>query len=212
MSTTRTRRAFFSLRPIPLPAAWLLALTSVPRLSPSQQLYDPPDQGQPGDAMIQEYLLQEAGKIEAAFLDGIKSAEDWKRAHARIRQEYFDMLGLWPMPEKTPLHATVTRTLERGDQVVEMVHYQSRPGLYVTGNLYRPAKLSPGQRLPAIVYVCGHSARPRNGNKTAFQDHAIWFGRHGYVCLVLDTIELGEITCTHHGTYREGRWWWLSRG
>src|SRR5215475_15363711 len=36
--------------------------------------------------------------------------------------------------------------------------------------------------------------------------------RHGYVCLVLDTLEMGEITCTHHGTYRDGRWWWLSRG
>ncbi len=52
----------------------------------------------------------------------------------------------------------------------------------------------------------------RNGNKTAYQSHGIWFARHGYLCLVLDTIELGELTCTHHGTYREGRWWWLSRG
>ena len=23
---------------------------------------------------------------------------------------------------------------------------------------------------------------------------------------------MGELTCTHHGTYRDGRWWWLSRG
>jgi dienelactone hydrolase len=189
-----------------LSAGWLAPLGR------AQGLYDPADRGQPGDAMIQEYLRQEAGKIESAFLEGIKSGEDWKRERARFRQEYFDMLGLWPLPEKTPLHAAVTRTLERGDCEVEMVHYQSRPGLYVTGNLYRPAKLVSGQKLPGIIYVCGHSARPRDGNKTAFQSHGIWFGRHGYVCLILDTIELGEITCTHHGTYREGRWWWLSRG
>ena len=162
--------------------------------------------------MIQEYLAQETGKIEADFLTGLKTAADWDRARPRFRQEYFDMLGLWPLPEKTPLHATVTRTLDRGEYLVDMVHYQSRPGLYVTGNLYRPASVAPGQKLPAILYVCGHSPRPRSGNKTAYQSHGIWFARHGYVCLVLDTLEMGELTCTHHGTYRDGRWWWLSRG
>jgi dienelactone hydrolase len=162
--------------------------------------------------MIQNYLRQETEKIEADFLGTIKSAEDWNRERPRFRQEYFDMLGLWPLPEKTPLHATVTRTLERGDYVIDMLHYQSRPGLYVTGNLYRPATVEAGQKLPAIFYVCGHSGRGRNGNKTAFQSHGIWFARHGYVCLVVDTVQLGEIAGIHHGTYREGRWWWLSRG
>jgi hypothetical protein len=28
----------------------------------------------------------------------------------------------------------------------------------------------------------------------------------------LDTLQLGEIAGIHHGTYREERWWWLSRG
>src|SRR5881296_959217 len=36
--------------------------------------------------------------------------------------------------------------------------------------------------------------------------------RHGYVCLMVDTLQLGEIAGIHHGTYREGRWWWLSSG
>jgi dienelactone hydrolase len=122
------------------------------------------------------------------------------------------MLGLSPWPERTPLHALVTRTLDRGDYVVEMLQYQSRPGLYVTANVYRPARIESGQHLPAVLYVCGHSGRGRNGVKTAFQSHGIWFARHGYVCLVLDTLQLGEIAGVHHGTYREGRWWWLSRG
>ncbi|MBI2925319.1 MAG: prolyl oligopeptidase family serine peptidase [Verrucomicrobia bacterium] len=176
------------------------------------QPYDAPDHGQPGDQMIQDYLRLETAKIEADFLGAIKSAEDWTQARPRFREEYFDMLGLWPLPEKTRLQATITRTLERGDYTVEMLHYQSRPGLYVTANLYRPAKTASGQRLPAILYVCGHSGRGRNGNKTAFQSHGIWFARHGYVCLVVDTLQLGEIAGIHHGTYREGRWWWLSRG
>lgn len=176
------------------------------------QPYGQPDRGQPGDAMIQDYLRRETERIEGDFLGAIRSAEEWQAMRPRWREEFLDMLGLWPLPERTPLQPTVTRTLEGGDYVVEMLHYQSRPGLYVTANLYRPARIEPGQRLPAILYVCGHSGRGRNGNKTAFQSHGIWFARHGYVCLILDTLQLGEIAGIHHGTYREGRWWWLSRG
>jgi hypothetical protein len=62
------------------------------------------------------------------------------------------------------------------------------------------------------LYVCGHSYQGRSGNKTAYQSHGIWFARHGYVCLVLDSLQLGEIGALHHGTYREERWWWHSRG
>ncbi|MFO0928049.1 MAG: hypothetical protein U0736_13575 [Gemmataceae bacterium] len=118
------------------------------------------------------------------------------------------MLGLWPLPERTPLQATVTGTVDRGPVVVEKLHYQSKPGLYVTGNLYRPKDSK--KRLPAIFYVCGHSGRGRDGNKTAFQDHGMWFARNGYVCLIVDTLQLGEIAGKHHGTYNLNRWWWHS--
>jgi len=122
------------------------------------------------------------------------------------------MLGLSPQPEKTPLHAKITGSLQGDGYVVEMLHYQSRPGLYVTGNLYRPAVVRAGEKLPAVFYVCGHSGRGRNGNKVSFQSHGIWFARHGYVCLIVDTLHLGEIAAFHHGTYNLQRWWWHSRG
>ena len=176
------------------------------------QEYGKADRENPGDAMIQEYLKAEAEKLEANFLAGIKTREDWERERPRLMGEYFHMLGLSPLPEKTQLKATVTRTLDRGDYFVDMLHYQSRPGLYVTANLYRPARVNAGEKLPGILYVCGHSGRGRNGNKTAFQSHGAWFARHGYVCLMVDTLQLGEIAGIHHGTYREERWWWLSRG
>ena len=119
------------------------------------------------------------------------------------------MLGLDPLPERTPLKATTTGTLTRGDVTVENVHFQSKPGLYVTGNLYRPTKAS---KHPAVLYVCGHSGRGRDGNKTAFQDHGLWFASNGYVCLVVDTLQLGEVAGKHHGTYNLERFWWHSRG
>ena len=176
------------------------------------QAYGQADRGSPGDEMIQRYLAGVTEKIDGRFMENVKSVEDWKKLRPGYKDEYFYMLGLWPMPEKTPLEATVTGTLEGDDYVVDMLHYQSRPQLYVTANLYRPKKVAEGQRLPAVLYVCGHSPRGRNGNKTAYQSHGIWFARHGYVCLVLDSLQLGEIAAIHHGTYSEGRWWWHSRG
>jgi dienelactone hydrolase len=176
------------------------------------QEYGPPDRGQPGDEMIQAYLAREASRIHATFLDEVKSLDDWHARRPRYKEEYFHMLGLWPMPEKTPLEATITGSLEGDGYQVDMIHFQSRPRLYVTGNLYRPTKIDVGERLPAVLYVCGHSYQGRPGNKTAFQSHGIWFARHGYVCLIIDSLQLGEIAALHHGTYRENRWWWHSRG
>jgi len=163
-----------------------------------------------GDAMIDRYLAQETARLSERVLDGATTLKEWQQRRPRLRREYFDMLGLWPLPEKTPLHDKVTGTLQRGDVTIEKLHFQSRPGLYVTGNLYRPKKIA--GKLPAVLYVCGHSGRGRDGNKTAFQDHGMWFAGNGYVCLIIDTLQLGEVPGIHHGTYNHGRWWWQARG
>ncbi len=63
-----------------------------------------------------------------------------------------------------------------------------------------------------MLYVCGHAEVGRDGNKTNYQAHGIWFAKHGYICLTVDTLQLGEIAAIHHGTFRENRWWWQSRG
>lgn len=176
------------------------------------QEYGRPDRGEPGDRMIQEHLDRVARTLQKPFADDVTSLARWQSQLPRYREEYLYMLGLWPLPAKSPLQATITGAFEGDGYVVDLLHYQSTPGLYVTANLYRPAAAKAGERLPAVLYVCGHSPRGRDGNKAAFQPHGIWFARHGYVCLVVDTLQLGEIAAIHHGTYRENRWWWHSRG
>lgn len=161
----------------------------------------------PGDVMIEKYLAAETDKLAAKYLDGAKTIAEWKAKRPRLYQEYMDMLGLWPMPEKSPLKATTTGEVEAHGVIVEMLHFQSKPGLYVTANVYRPKGDASAKRkqYPAIVYVCGHSSKGRDGVKTAFQDHGFWFANNGYVCIILDTLQLGEIPGVHHGTY--GRPW-----
>ena len=166
------------------------------------------------DADLQHYFEGEVARIEAGSFKGIESKKDWERARPRLQRELREMLGLEPLPKREELQAVVTGQVERDGIVVEKVHFQSSPGLYVTGNFYRPARVE--KQLPAVLYVCGHGQVKTNGvsygNKVAYQHHGAWFARNGYVCLTIDTIQLGEIEGVHHGTYREGMWWWNSRG
>ncbi len=198
----------------PLPWSCRLAAALacfLPLLAAAQPLGQP-DRGAPGDEMIQKYLRAEAQKISDSFAGDIRSRAEWQTRRAKYEEQYLYMLGLFPRPEKTPLQPRITGTLQQDGYTVDNLHFQSLPKLYVTANLYRPAPSQTNQRHPAVLYVCGHSHRGRNGNKVAYQSHGIWLARHGYVCLVVDSLQLGEIAATHHGTYREQRWWWHSRG
>ena len=166
------------------------------------------------DRMLAEYFRAETERVEAACLNGLRTPEDWAGRRRELRAQLFEMLGLSPVPERTDLKATVTGSFEHDKFRVENVHFQSRPGLYVTGNLYLPKNVD--KPAPAVLYVCGHAQVKKDkvsyGNKVAYQHHAAWFASNGYVCLVIDTLQLGEIEGIHHGTYRENMWWWLSRG
>jgi len=197
---------------VPFPAMAAFLATCGLGLPAGAQEYGKPDRDAPGDRMIQQYLARQTERIEGPWLVGVKTREDWEKLRREYREEYYYMLGLAPLPERTPLEPVITGTIQGEGFVVEKLHYQSRPRLYVTGNLYRPRQIKPGERLPAVFYVCGHSGMGRDGNKTAYQSHGIWFARHGYVCLTVDSLQLGEIGAIHHGTYRENRWWWHSRG
>src|SRR5262249_34168776 len=119
----------------------------------------------PGDEMIEKYLQRLTKEISDRYLDGATTRAEWEAKRPGLKQEYLYMLGLDPLPERTPLMARVTGTVEHAGVVIEKLHFQSRPGLYCTCNLYRP-KETKGRRFPTILYVCGHSGRGRDGNKT----------------------------------------------
>jgi dienelactone hydrolase len=168
----------------------------------------------PADAELAAYFRAECDRLEADCLADIHSPADWSAKRETLRRQLLEMLGLDPLPEKTDLRATVTGTVDGPSFTVENVHFQSRPHLYVTGNLYLPKDLD--KPAPAVLYVCGHGKVKKGdvsyGNKVYYQHHPAWFASHGYVCLAIDSLELGEIEGIHHGTYREGLWWWNSRG
>jgi len=195
---------------------FVVGMSVVAVASLDAQPYGKPDRGAPGDERIQSWLAKEAQRLSEAFLEGVSSKEEFLAKRPRYVAEYRDMLGISRFFEgswrHTDLQVTITGTQKARGVIIDNLHFQSFPGNYVTANLYRPANVAESERLPTVLYVCGHAGRGKFGNKVAYQSHGIWFAKHGYNCLMLDTLQLGEIAGVHHGTYRERRWWWLSAG
>lgn len=178
-----------------------------------------PGENAPGETtsaekLLRNYLRTETSRLADQCLSGIETLDDWTSRREELRRQLREMLGLDPEPARTPLAVQITGTLDQPEFTVEKLHFQSRPGLYVTGNLYLPKGQS--TPAPAILYVCGHSKQKEGntsfGNKTGYQHHGAWYARHGYVCLTIDTIQLGEIEGVHHGTHNLNQWWWNARG
>jgi dienelactone hydrolase len=85
--------------------------------------------------------------------------EAWTRRAERVRRQMLVALGLWPAPAKTPLRSVIHGKIDRGDYTVEKVYFESLPGFYVTGNLYRPKNKT--GKLPAVLSPHGHWSQGR---------------------------------------------------
>ena len=175
-----------------------------------------PKQVQPTDKVKQEqanninsYLIQEAKKITDNSLKDMKSLSEWNKVRAQRYNEYLEMMGLKDMPmngKRSDLNVKITGTIQKDGYRIEKLYYESLPGLYVPANLYIPDHIK--EKMPAILYVCGHSET----QKVAYQAHPRKFARLGFVCLIIETIQLGEVRGEHHGCYSNGWFNWYSRG
>lgn len=81
------------------------------------------------------------------------SREAWDTRAAAVRLQTQVALGLHPMPPRTPLNAVIHGRLDLGDYSVEKVYFESMPGFYVTGSLYRGK--APG-KVPGVLCPHGH--------------------------------------------------------
>ncbi|MCG8585245.1 MAG: acetylxylan esterase, partial [Pirellulales bacterium] len=88
-----------------------------------------------------------------------KTKEAWNIRADKLRRQAKVALGIWPEPTRTPLNAKIHGKINRDDYTIERAYFESVPGLYVTGNLYRPRD-SKGKR-PAVLCPHGHWAYGR---------------------------------------------------
>ncbi|GIW81436.1 MAG: acetylxylan esterase [Gemmatales bacterium] len=87
-----------------------------------------------------------------------KTKAEWEQRAEELRRRILVATGLWPMPEKTPLKPVIHGLVKRDGFTVEKVYFESYPGLYVTGLLFRPADGKEGKR-PAVLCPHGHGGR-----------------------------------------------------
>jgi len=120
-------------------------------------------------------------------------------ARARfLREQVLVSAGLWPMPDKCPLNAQVFGRIERADYSVEKVYFESYPGFYVTGNLYRPVgKKGP---FPGVLSPHGHWAygRLENGADGSIPARCISLARQGYVVFTYDMVGYNDSRQVEH--------------
>jgi cephalosporin-C deacetylase-like acetyl esterase len=157
---------------------------------------------------IRTYLSREARRISDRALSDYTDAATWRRLVPAKRHQFLEMMGLEDLPpseQRPPLNVKVTGVVERPQFRIEKLYYESLPKLYVTANLYVPKG---DGKFPGVLYVCGHS----DTQKVQYQAHPRRFAELGFACLIVETVQLGEVRGIHHGCYREGWFHWYSRG
>lgn len=87
------------------------------------------------------------------------SKEAWAKRREEVRRQVLVATGLWPMPPRGPIDAIVHGTIDRPEYTVSKVYFESLPGLFVTGSLYRPK--SGNAPHPAVLCPHGHWANGR---------------------------------------------------
>jgi dienelactone hydrolase len=88
----------------------------------------------------------------------------WEKRAERVRLQILISQGLWPMPTKTPLNAVIHGRIDRGEYTVEKVYFESAPGFFVTGNLYRPKNVT--GKAPGVLFAHGHWTDARLAEST----------------------------------------------
>src|SRR5256885_14284489 len=77
--------------------------------------------------MATNQLKQIVADMSARCLNEIRTLDDWKQQRPELRRQLLEMLGLDPLPKRTPLNARITGRLEREACRIEKIVFQSLP-------------------------------------------------------------------------------------
>ena len=102
------------------------------------------------------YLTPAQGRAALdAALAQFPDAASWQAYAAHARERIRQGAGLVPQPRRTPLNAIIRARRDYDGYSVENVAFESVPGYFVTGNLFRPLNAQPPHA--AILATHGHT-------------------------------------------------------
>jgi len=139
------------------------------------------------------FLFQQVRTTDTPWaIPPVTTRAEWESRAASMRRTILFRTGLWPMPERTPLNAQVFGKIARNGYTVEKAYFESVPGFYVTGNLYRPT--GSGGPYPAVLAPHGHGAYGRLVADENFNEpmRAAAMARQGYVVFTYDMVGMND--------------------
>jgi len=114
--------------------------------------------------------------------------EQWESRKNELRACILKALNLSPGPKRGPLNPIATKKEKMAGYTVEHVALESLPGVYVSGSLYKPVKLT--GKHPAILLAQGHGEDQHYGESS--QKLAATLARMGAVVFSYDMFAKGE--------------------
>ena len=124
-----------------------------------------------------------------------RSSDEWRQISNRAQWEQFAKgklqlleasLGTFPSPsKKMAIHRS--GTVPGDGFTIENLVFESRPGLWVSANLYSPEPVR--ERMPGILLCHSHHNPKTQGE---LQDMGMTWARQGYLVLVMDQLGHGE--------------------
>jgi cephalosporin-C deacetylase-like acetyl esterase len=150
--------------------------------------------------------IQAANEREDKVWRQVQSRADWEKFRDTRLEALRASLGQFP-PRQADLRVRVTRTLEGDGYRIENLVFESRPGLWVTANLYMPTQ--PPRSMPGIL-ICHSHHNPKTQGE--LQDMGMTWARLGCLVLVMDQLGHGERrlhpfvdAASYAGSFRVGR-------
>jgi len=134
----------------------------------------------------QRRAIRDANERSSAAWQQIKTLDDWERFRTQELAALKRSLGAWP-DQPSEIRTRVASTFNGDGFAIENLLFETRPGWWVTANLYRPAKQR--ESMPGILICHAHHTPKEHGE---LQDMGMTWARAGCIVLVMDQVGHGE--------------------
>ncbi|KAA6433952.1 acetylxylan esterase [Dyadobacter flavalbus] len=151
--------------------------------------------GQQAELCQGAYFTEAQGK---EFLEkhAVSSRLEWETRAAKIRKQIREGMDLQSLPAKPASAPIIHSKKEMDGYTIENVAFESMPGVYVTGNLYKPSKKQ--KSYAGILCPHGHGENPHGRFREQTQKRCATLARMGAVVFVWDMVGQGDSRQCEH--------------